>query len=104
MGRNCAIKRTTISPTTPMAKLVATRASCLSDLVLTDTSPSAHDPIVILYSSGVNVKEPWVHVRSCPRPAEDLSFLRGPPKEAAHWLAVFDGRGGRLRSGTSCWH
>src|SRR5215469_16543940 len=71
MGRNCAIKRTTISPTTPMAKLVATRASCLSDLILTDTSPSARGPIVILYSSGMNVKEPWVHVRSYPTPARN---------------------------------
>src|SRR5215469_16841759 len=30
-----------MSPTTPMAKLVATRASCLSDFTFSDTSPSA---------------------------------------------------------------
>src|SRR5215469_9975681 len=41
IGRNCVIRRTTTSPTTPMARLVATRASCLSDFTLVDTSPSA---------------------------------------------------------------
>src|SRR5215831_8216974 len=55
-----------ISPTMPIAKLVATRASCLSDFVLTDTSPSANGPSVIFSSVAIDVKEPCVHVRSYP--------------------------------------
>src|SRR5215472_14290199 len=47
-----------------MAKLVATRASCLSDFTLIDTSPSPDGPSVIFLCEGINVKKPYVHVRS----------------------------------------